>query len=256
MKVRKALITAAGMGTRLRPATEIIPKVLLPLINTPVLQLVIEEALQAGMEKVAVIVSPDSNLIRDYFSKLKGPWTGVLEFIVQPEPKGLGHAIYCGREWVGNEPFCVLFGDSVFLETNPTQILAQQYERYGESLLAVQPVPPDDIPRRGIMDVTESPDGRKILRGMVEKPRVEDAPSNLGFVARALFNPTLFDELAKVAPDKKGEIQLTDGVRTLCQKEPVEACIISEERLDIGNPHSYSHAVSRYYEHYYRQTRS
>lgn len=246
MNIRKAVITTAGKGTRLYPVTRIIPKVMLPLLETPVIQLVVQEALQAGIEEIILIVSPEGNMIRDYFDNSPGPWQGKIQYIIQPEAKGLGDAIYCARESVGNEPFLVLFGDSVFLRENPSRKLIDNMILTGHAALAVQEIPDEDIPRRGVLDAETLGDSRYRIKGMVEKPSLEEAPSNLGFIARAIFHPSIFNALAQVPPDKKGEIQLTPAVCQLLSLETIEAIAIKEDRLDIGNPSSYTKAILAY----------
>jgi len=246
MSIKKAVITTAGKGTRLYPITKIIPKVMLPLLDTPVIQLVVQEALDAGIEELLMIISPEGQMIKDYFENQPGPWQGKIRYILQPEARGLGDAIYHANQLAGNEPVAVLFGDSVFLQENPTLKLIDNFNQTGHAALAVQEIPDEDIPRRGVMDAEALGNGRYKLRGMVEKPTVAEAPSNLGFIARAVFNPSIFEALSRVQPDKKGEIQLTPAVCHLIPSETVEAIIIKEERLDIGNPSSYVKAIQAY----------
>ncbi len=238
-----AVIPAAGRGTRLRPATTVIPKVMLPLIDTPVIQRVVEEALDAGVAHVVIVIGEDGDLIRRHFETLDGPWRGRLHWVEQSAPRGLGDAILCARGQVGAEPFAVLFGDSVFLDGNPTRALRDDFTAHGETVLAVARITPDEVTRRGVIAV-ESPEGdRPRVTGMVEKPSVGEAPSDWALVARAIMRPALFDALACVTPDASGEIQLTTAIDALAKREHIAALRISHSRLDIGNPRDYAHAL-------------
>ena len=245
--IRTAIITAAGKGTRLLPATRIIPKVMLPLLNTPALELVVREALAAGIERIIIIIGQDGEIIQKYFNEPGQPWDGKIQYVHQPIPKGLGHAIRCAGDIVQSEPFLLMFGDSVFLGSNPSQELVQHNSQYHCSVIAVQEVLPEDVYKRGIIAVSSGNDGRLPIINMVEKPNPEEAPSNLSFIARGLFNPEIFKCIDRVTPDKTGEIQLTPAINYLLETQSVDALVIKEERLDIGNPADYAKAVMAYY---------
>lgn len=241
--IETAVITGAGKGTRLRPATQVIPKVLLPLVNVPAIQLVVEEALDAGIDRVVLVVGQDGDLIRRHFQETEGPWRGRIEFVLQPKPRGGGDAIRCACALVGGKPFVVAFGDSVFLGGNPMQTLIADHQRHGESLVAVHRIPPEEVSKRGVMDVASSEGRRHRLKGIVEKPRPGTAPSNLGVVARYLLSPTIFEMIDQTPPDAKGEIGITEAIHLLIAREPVTALEITERRLDIGNPRDYVEAT-------------
>jgi UTP--glucose-1-phosphate uridylyltransferase len=237
--IRTAVITAAGLGTRLRPATAVIPKVMLPLVDTPTIQLVVGEALGAGVERVVIVIGHGGNLIRRHFAEVEGPWRGRITWIEQPSALGLGDAILCARGAVGEEPFAVLFGDCVFLGDNPTLSLARDFDAHGQSLLGVQRVASAEVSRRGIIELAPAAGDRLLVRRVVEKPAPGEAPSDLASVGRDLFTPEIFDALAAVSPDDSGEIQLAPAINALIAREPVAAWLISEPRLDIGDPAGY-----------------
>jgi len=238
-----AVVTGAGKGTRLRPATQVIPKVLLPLVTVPAIQLVVEEVLEAGIGRVVVVVGRDGELIRRHFEETDGPWHGRIDYAVQPEPRGGGDAIRCARSCIGDNPFALAFGDSVFLGGNPIKTLLSDFKRHREALVAVHRVPENELSKRGVMDVERSDGPRHRLRGVVEKPKPGEAPSNLGVVARYILTPAIFDLLDQVQPDAKGEIGISEALQLLIAREPVTALEICERRLDIGNPRDYVEAT-------------
>ncbi len=241
--IETAVITGAGKGTRLRPATTVVPKVLLPLVNAPVIQLAVEEALDAGITKIALIIGTDGDLIRRHFAETEGPWQGRIAYVLQREPRGVGDAIRCAREFVGGKPFALLFGDSVFPAGNPTRTLQRDFDRHGEALIAVQQIRPEDTPKRGVVDI-ESSDGRRHrLRGMAEKPSPESAPSRLAGIARYVLTPAIFDCIDAAPLDCKGELNITEPIVRLMEQEPVTALEIDDTRLDIGNPKDYAAAT-------------
>ncbi|MBN1476379.1 NTP transferase domain-containing protein [Candidatus Sumerlaeota bacterium] len=243
MRVRTAVITAAGFGNRLQPATAVIPKVMLPLIDTPAIQMVVVEALEAGVERVVLVVGHGADLVRRHFEKVVGPWRGVIEWVVQPRMRGLADAIHCARSAVGEEPFAVLFGDCVFLEGNPTRTLMEDFEVHGHSALIAERVKRGDISKRGIFETEGTQGDRLLVRSVVEKPSPDEAPSDLAVAGRCLFTPGVFPALAEVTPDASGERHLAPAINRLLESEPVAVRLIPERRLDIGNPEDYVAAI-------------
>lgn len=243
MSIKTAIIPTAGRGTRLRPATNLIPKVMLPILNIPTIQYIVEEALEAGIERIILVISPEQTLIQAHFEVTEGPWQGHLHFVPQEQPLGLGHAISRGRELTQDDPFAVLFGDSVYAYTNPTKNMIEDFKVYGENLVGCQRIPWADTVKRGVMAPAPDAKERLYLSHIVEKPQREQAPSNLGHAARLIFTPTIFDALDKIEIDHTGEYQLTPAVNMLIKEEPVVAFEIEEYRLDVGNPRDYYDAV-------------
>jgi UTP--glucose-1-phosphate uridylyltransferase len=238
-----ALIPAAGLGTRLRPATAVIPKVLMPLLDVPAIQLVVEEALHAGLTRVVLVVGHGKELIQAHFDATDGPWSGRLVYVPQPQQEGLGHAIACGRPHVGENPFVVMFGDSVFAGGNPTRELVNDYSEHGEAVLGAQEVPLSQSPKRGMLQAEASSQDRMRIEKIVEKPRPEQAPSRLAMAGRLILHPTIFPALDRVKRDQSGEIQLTPALNELARSEALSAIRIAEPRLDIGNRASYLEAI-------------
>lgn len=241
-----ALITAGGKGTRLRPITSIIPKVMLPLGTIPTLQFVICEALDAEILNIIIIIGQDGKLIKRYFDETNGTWKGRITYILQKEPKGLGDAIRCGRDSLDNKPFLVMFGDSIFLEGNPTRVLQQDFQSHSETILGVQRVVQEQTPKRGMVESRRMNNGRYRVSKIIEKPAIGTTLSNLAMVGRSIFYPTLFDAITRVKPDKNGEIQLTPAINILTESESIAAIEIPEQRLDIGNPEDYNQAYLSY----------
>jgi UTP--glucose-1-phosphate uridylyltransferase len=264
MKIRKAVIPAAGLGTRVLPATKSIPKEMLPLADKPTIQYIIEEAVASGIEHVIIVTSRTKRAIEDHFDESpelraalekKGDEKKLamldkiesmaqISFTRQPRPHGLGHAILMAKDLVGNEPFGVLLGDD--LVVNPERPCLRQlmdvHERHGGCVIATRRVPPDQTNRYGIFDVEEgnSPDPRTHrVWDLVEKPRPEEAPSNLAVIGRYVLTPDIFAALEQTEPGAGGEIQLTDGIRALRGKEPIFAYEFDGERFDTGDPVGY-----------------
>lgn len=242
-KLETAVITAAGRGTRLLPATAAIPKVMLPLVTVPAVQLVVTEAIDAGLKRIVLVVGEGGNLIRKHFDKLHGPWQGCLVWVEQLEPLGLGHAICCARGEVGEQAFALMLGDAVFLEGNPTRTLADDFRRHGETVLGLQRVPQEHVAHRGVIEVEGGGRDRLRARRMIEKPAPGEARSDLALVGRAVFRPSIFAALETAEPDSSGEIPWTEGINAAIASEPVAGIVIEEDRLDIGNPPDYFRAV-------------
>ena len=254
--VKKAIIPAAGLGTRFLPATKSQPKEMLPIVDKPTLQYIIEEAIESGIEEILVVTGRSKKSIEDHFDRSveleleleqKGK-TEMLEmvrdisnmvdihFIRQKEPKGLGHAIYCAKSFVGNEPFAVLLGDDIVDNETPClKQLINAYDEYKTSILGVQEVSKEDTDKYGILDVKHIEDRVYKVRDMVEKPNVEDAPSNIAILGRYIITPSIFDILENQQPGKGGEIQLTDALKTLGSQEAIYAYNFEGRRYDVGD---------------------
>ncbi|CEI73912.1 UTP--glucose-1-phosphate uridylyltransferase GalU [Romboutsia hominis] len=264
MTVKKAIIPAAGLGTRFLPATKSQPKEMLPIVDKPTLQYIIEEAIESGIEEILIITGRNKKSIEDHFDKSveleleleqKGK-TEMLEmvrnisnmvnihYIRQKEPKGLGHAIHCAKSFIGNEPFAVLLGDDIV--DNETPCLKQligAYDEYKTSILGVQEVAKEDTCKYGILDVKHIEDRVYKVKDMVEKPAVEEAPSNIAILGRYIITPAIFDILENQAPGKGGEIQLTDALKTLGNQEAIYAYNFEGRRYDVGDKFGFLEAT-------------
>jgi len=262
--VRKAVIPAAGLGTRFLPATKAIPKEMLPIVDKPTIQYVVEEAVQSGLENVIFVTSTGKNSIEDHFDydfgleaalreKGKDDLLEIVDKISrlisissvrQKKPLGLGHAVLVAEHMVGNEPFAVFLGDDVIDSRKPAmKQLMEVYEERQASVIAVMEVPPDAVSRYGIVSVESVPDSSDDrlfrIKDMIEKPSLEEAPSNLAIIGRYLLTPAIFEEIRNTDPGALGEIQLTDGIRNLMKKEPVFAYRFEGTRYDAGNKLEY-----------------
>lgn len=265
MKVRKAIIPAAGLGTRFLPATKAQPKEMLPIVDKPTLQYIIEEAIESGIEEILIITGRNKSSIENHFDKsveleLELEKSGKFElleevkrisdmvnihYIRQKEPKGLGHAIYCAKSFIGNEPFAVLLGDDIV--HNPENPCLKQmidcYDKYKTSILGVQEVPNEDVSKYGIVDGKHIENRIYKVKGLVEKPSKEEAPSNVAILGRYIINPTIFDILEHTKPGKGGEIQLTDGLKELANREAMYAYVFEGRRYDVGNKQGFLEAT-------------
>ncbi|CEP68065.1 Nucleotide-diphospho-sugar transferases [Moorella glycerini] len=256
LTVKKAIIPAAGWGTRFLPATKAQPKEMLPIVDKPAIQFIVEEAVNAGVEDILIITGKNKRAIEDHFDRslelesllrekdkedLLALVEGVAEladihYIRQKEQLGLGHAVYCARKFIGQEPFAVLLGDDIIVNT--PSCLEQMLEVYNEvkaAVIAVQEVPREEVNRYGVIEPLEI-NGRLIeVKDLVEKPRPEEAPSNLAVIGRYILVPEIFPLLAEVKPGAGGEIQLTDALRLLAREERVYAYRFQGKRYDIGD---------------------
>ena len=257
MDVRKAVIPAAGLGTRLLPVSKVVPKELLPIVDRPLLHYIVEEALDAGITQIIIVTSKGKKSIADYFDpaphlenmlKERGEFFSAaamrrvrteaeFTFVRQNEQLGLGHAIYTARHAVGDEPFAVLLPDDIIDAPTPVtgQLLATA-QRYSASVVAVEEVLPEHISDYGVIKSVDVTEGVYRVLGLVEKPSVEDAPSNLGIVGRYILTPEVFEAVSRVTTGVKGEFQLTDGIALLMAKQKVYAQRFQGLRHDAGNP--------------------
>ena len=270
MKVRKAIIPAAGLGTRFLPATKAQPKEMIPIVDKPTLQYIIEEAVASGIEEILIVTGRNKNSIQDHFDKsveieLELEKKGNLDmlemvraitnmiqihFVRQIEPKGLGHAVLCAKSFVGNEPFAVLLGDDVVYSEKPCLgQLMDVFNQKNASILGVQEVPISEVKKYGIVDGIKINDGiNKFnnlykVNSLVEKPRQEEAPSNVAILGRYIITPGIFEVLENTKPGKGGEIQLTDALKTLATKEEMFAYCFEGRRYDVGDKQGYLEAT-------------
>lgn len=251
----KAVIPAAGLGTRFLPATKSAPKEMLPLLDRPAIQYVVEEAIQSGCDDILIVTGRTKRAIEDHFDlnvELEHFSNGHAEdlrsvqeiasladihFIRQREPLGLGHAVYQAKKHIGNEPFVVLLGDDItFSEPRCTQQLIDRYKETGEMVVAVEKIRPEQTTSYGVIDVETQADGRLgHIRDLVEKPGPERAPSDYGIIGRYLLGPEIFEAIRRTRPGKGGEVQLTDALRLARLRSPINALLFEGERFDLGN---------------------
>ena len=244
-KIRKAIIPAAGLGTRFLPATKAQPKEMLPIVDKPTIQYIIEEAIDSGIDEILIVTGRNKKCIEDHFDKSveleneleKNHKDELLElvkdisdmvdihYIRQKEPRGLGHAIYCAKSFVGNEPFAILLGDDiVYNEEKPClKQLIDCYNEYKTTILGVQSVNTEDVCKYGIVDGIQIEGKVCKVKGLVEKPSVEDAPSNIAILGRYIVTPKIFEILENTKPGKGNEIQLTDALLELVKSEAMYA---------------------------------
>lgn len=260
--IRKAVIPAAGFGTRFLPATKAVPKEMLPLVDTPIIQVVVEEAVAAGITDILIVTGRSKRAIEDHFDYAP-ELMAVLErkdkvlfdrmerisklarihYVRQPKQAGLGDAIRCARAFVGNEPFAVLLGDTVMRSKVPSmKLLCEIYEKHRMPLIGVEQVLREDVVRFGVVDPEPFAKDIHKAKGMVEKPSVDSAPSNLALTGRYILPPEIFDLIDKLELNR-GEIQVTDAINMLCKKVTVLACDNTGVRYDIGSKLAYIQAL-------------
>jgi len=262
--IRKAVFPAAGLGTRFLPATKAQPKEMLPLVDKPIIQYGVEEAVASGVDNIILVTGRGKNAIEDHFDvsveletflETRGKKELLAEirkisnlinfsYVRQGEPLGLGHAVLVTRNLVGDEPFAVILGDDVIDAAPPA--LAQMIELFNEvqsPVLAIERVPHDDVSSYGIIDAEEIRPGVYRIRDLVEKPAREDAPSDLAIIGRYILTPDIFPALEQTVSDRTGEIQLTDGLRRLLKQRPLYGCVIDGVRHDTGNKLGFLRAV-------------
>ena len=256
-KIRKAIIPAAGLGTRFLPATKAQPKEMLPIVDKPTIQYIIEEAVASGIEEILIITGRSKKCIEDHFDKSVELELKMvrdisdmvdIHFIRQKEPKGLGHAISCAKTFVGNEPFAVLLGDDiVYNEGKPClKQLIDCYDEYKTSVLGVQTVEAKDVNKYGIVNGIHIEDRVYKVKGLVEKPAVEEAPSNVAILGRYIITPRIFKILEETKPGKGGEIQLTDALLNLISEEAMYAYDFEGTRYDVGDKLGFLKATVEY----------
>ncbi|MCY9668021.1 UTP--glucose-1-phosphate uridylyltransferase GalU [Paenibacillus alginolyticus] len=263
-KIRKAIIPAAGLGTRFLPATKAQPKEMLPIVDKPAIQYIVEEAIESGIEDIIIVTGRNKRAIEDHFDKSvelemmleeKGS-TRLLEivqsvsnladvhYIRQKQPLGLGHAILCARKFIGDEPFAVLLGDDI-LQSSPPGLkqMMDIYEQSETSVIAVQEVPWEDVSKYGIVSPASSLDKYQLIEDLVEKPDRDQAPSNLAVIGRYIIMPEIFGILERQEPGRGGEIQLTDALRVLNRQQQMAAYLMQAKRYDVGDKMGYIEAT-------------
>jgi UTP--glucose-1-phosphate uridylyltransferase len=264
MKIRKAIIPAAGLGTRFLPATKAQPKEMLPIVDKPTIQYIVEEAVNSGIEDIIIVTGRNKRSIEDHFDKSieleleleKKGKEELLEiarsvseianihYIRQKEPRGLGHAILMAKHFIGNEPFAVLLGDDIIVSKKPClQQMIDVYNEYRTSILGVQQVQKEDVSKYGIINGMHIEDRIYKVKDLVEKPKVSDAPSNIAILGRYIITPTIFDYLETQGEGAGGEIQLTDSLKRLVKDEAIYAYDFVGERYDVGNKMGYLQAT-------------
>ena len=267
MKVRKAIIPAAGLGTRFLPATKAQPKEMLPIVDKPTIQYIIEEAVASGIEEILIITGRNKKSIEDHFDKSvelemeleKAGKQEMLDmvrrisdmvdihYIRQKEPRGLGHAIHCAKSFVGNEPFAVMLGDDVVDSEVPClKQLIDCFNEYKTTILGVQTVDPKNVDKYGIVDGLHIEDRVYKVKRLVEKPYVDEAPSNVAILGRYIITPQIFEILENTAPGKGNEIQLTDALETLIKNEAMYAYDFEGRRYDVGDKLGFLQATVEY----------
>ncbi len=268
MRVRKAVLPVAGLGTRVLPATRAIPKEMLTVFDRPAIHHVVDEAREAGIEHFVFVTGRNKGAIEDYFDRAyeledtlerKGktalleslqsdtPTPGSMSFVRQQAPLGLGHAIWCARDVIGPEPFAILLPDMLMM-ARPACLkqMVDAHAQTGGNMVCVQEVPKEDVSKYGVID-PESRDGRLIrMRGMVEKPAIEDAPSNLMISGRYILQPEVFELLATQGPGAGNEIQLTDSMHRLMESQPFHAYAFDGRTYDTGDKIGYLEATLAY----------
>jgi UTP--glucose-1-phosphate uridylyltransferase len=263
-KVKKAVIPAAGLGTRFLPATKAQPKEMLPIVDKPAIQYVVEEAVRAGIIDVLIISGRGKRTIEDHFDRsfeleyyleTKGKYDelkevrevselAVIHYIRQRDPLGLGNAIAVAEPHVGGQPFAVLLGDDIMAHDNPLLIeMLKVHEKYGRSVIAVMEVPKQDIKLYGSIVPEYVEDNVARAVSLVEKPDPDDAPSNLAVIGRYILTPEIFDALRDTPPGVGGEVQITDAINRLAQEQAVYAYVFEGGRFDIGNKLDYLKAT-------------
>ncbi len=252
--IKKAIIPAAGLGTRFLPVTKAMPKEMLPIVDKPTIQYIVEEAIESGIEDIIIVTGKGKRAIEDHFDnnfeledslikkekfdlleKVKNTSAVDIHYIRQKEPKGLGHAVWCARKFIGNEPFAVLLGDDIVKADTPgLKQLIHQFEETQCSVVGVQKVPENETNRYGIVDPSTNEGRRYQVKNFVEKPALGKAPSNLAIMGRYVFTPEIFTYLDKQKIGAGGEIQLTDAIQMLNQTQNVYAYDFEGKRYDVG----------------------
>lgn len=257
-KIRKAVIPAAGLGTRFLPATKAQPKEMLPIVDKPMIQYIVEEAIAAGIQSILIVTGRGKRNIEDHFDKsyeleaelekkgkseLLSMVTDIsnlvnVYYVRQKEPKGLGHAIGCARDFVGNEPFAVMLGDDIIISKQAAiGQLMDVYDEHGTCVLGVQRISESQVDKYGIIrpEVFSATDKLHKVVDMIEKPSAKNAPSNIAILGRYIITPQIFDILEKQKPGVGGEIQLTDALKTLSELQGMYAYEFDGKRYDVGD---------------------
>jgi UTP--glucose-1-phosphate uridylyltransferase len=265
LKIKKAIIPAAGLGTRFLPATKAQPKEMLPIVDKPAIQYIVEEAVQSGIESIIIVTGRNKRSIEDHFDKSieleyaleeKGKINMLQElrgisnmakihYIRQKEPLGLGHAILCAQQFIGDEPFAVLLGDDIMVSEKPAlKQLIDIFEEYHSNVIGVQTVQPADVSKYGIIAPGEQKGNLHAVQDLIEKPSYNEAPSQIAIMGRYILQPSIFPILQKIEKGVGNEIQLTDALRKICRKELTHALQLNGSRYDIGDKLGYIKAIT------------
>ncbi len=270
-RIKKAVFPVAGLGLRFLPATKANPKEMLPIVDKPLIQYAVEEALKAGLTEMIFVTSSSKRAIEDHFDgdyelekrlleqgkqalyevvKAISPPGVHFTYVRQQEALGLGHALLCAKHIVGNEPFAVLLADDLIEDSVYPCLsdMVKKHEQSGHSLVAVQEVPPTEVDKYGIVDLAEFSDAENIalIKAIIEKPEIHKAPSNFAAVGRYVFTPEIFNCLEDTSPDHRNEVQLTDAIAKLIKKQPVDAFRFDGKRYDCGSKLGYVKATVEY----------
>lgn len=266
-KITKAVIPAAGLGTRFLPATKAVPKEMLPIVDKPTIQYIIEEAAAAGITDLLIITGRTKRAVEDHFDKSyeleneleKSGKLAQLEeltairsmmniqYVRQAEAKGLGHAVLCAKSFAAGEPFAVLLGDDVVYAEKPCLAqMIEKYEEYQASILGVQTVPESEVNKYGIVSGSQVAERMWRVEDMVEKPKREEAPTNVAVLGRYIITPEVFKHLEETKPGAGGEIQLTDALKSLAKEQPMYAYDFVGRRYDVGNKMGFLEATVEY----------
>ncbi|KWX76613.1 UTP--glucose-1-phosphate uridylyltransferase [Paenibacillus riograndensis] len=264
MKIRKAVIPAAGLGTRFLPATKAQPKEMLPIVDKPAIQYIVEEAVRSGIESIIIVTGRNKKSIEDHFDKSVELEQTLLEkkkhdllrevqaisglasihYIRQKEPLGLGHAISCAEQFTGSEPFAVLLGDDIMVSEPPALLqMMKLYEQSEQTIVGVQPVPRSEVSKYGIIASGGAVKGVHVVSGLVEKPSPQAAPSAKAIMGRYILKPSIFPVLSKLGRGAGGEYQLTDALHEVCRNEGLLALALQGKRYDIGDKFGYIQAT-------------
>lgn len=267
MKVKKAIIPAAGLGTRFLPATKAMPKEMIPIVDKPTIQFIVEEAVDSGIEDIIIITARNKGAIEDHFDKNPELERALakkqdeeflkliedisnlanIHYIRQKEPKGLGHAISYARTFIGDEPFAVLLGDDVVdAEVPCTKQLIDMFEKYNTTILGCQIVAKEHVSKYGIVDGIYVEEDLYKVKNLIEKPSIDQAPSTQAILGKYIITPRIFDFLENTKPGAGGEIQLTDALKALAEEEDMYAYNFKGRRYDVGNKLGYLEATVEY----------
>lgn len=254
-KVKKAIIPAAGLGTRFLPATKAMPKEMLPIVDRPTIEYIVEEAIRSGIEDIIIVTGKGKRAIEDHFDysleleenllqkekydlleRIKESAKVDIHYIRQKEPRGLGHAVWCARKFIGDEPFAVLLGDDIIRsnEEPGLQQLINEYNEVQSSVIAVKEVPSSETHRYGVIDYTKKEGKRYLVKDFVEKPAQGTAPSNMAIIGRYVLTPEIFKFLDEQKVGAGGEIQLTDAIQALNKEQSVYSYEVDGDRFDVG----------------------
>ena len=265
-KITKAVIPAAGLGLRFLPATKAQPKEMLPVVDKPVIQFVVEEAVCAGIDDIIIITGKEKRAIIDHFDRStelerilesKGRYHEAelirnisnvdIHYIRQSEPLGLGHAINCAKKHIGNEPFAIMLGDDFYISEIPqiTQLI-NVYNKTESSVLGIKEVPENQVSRYGIINHEIVDDKTFLVKDIIEKPPLDQAPSRFAWMGRSIMTPSIFDYLKDLKPGHGGEIQITDAMKLMCANEKIYAYLYDGKRYDVGDKINYLKAIIDY----------